>query len=57
MMTDIGEYFVGAYLNYFLGCDLVVYNVKDYSLTGKTAQNEIDVIGSALKIIQHTSVR
>jgi hypothetical protein len=56
-MTDIGEYFVGAYLNYFLGCDLVVYNVKDYSLTGKTAQNEIDVIGSALKIIQHTSVR
>lgn len=44
-MTDIGEYFVGAYLNYFLGCDVVVYNVKDYSLTGKTAQNEIDVIG------------
>ena len=45
MMTDIGEYFVGAYLQYFLGCEIVVYNVKDYSLTGKTAQNEIDVIG------------
>lgn len=48
-MTDIGEYFVGAYLQYIYGCEVVVYNVKDYSLTGNTAQNEIDVIGICFK--------
>jgi hypothetical protein len=48
-MTDIGEYFVGAYLQYIYGCEIVVYNVKDYSLTGNIAQNEIDVIGICFK--------
>jgi hypothetical protein len=44
-MADIGEYFVGAYLEHIKNCDLVVYNVKDHSSTGLIAQNEIDVLG------------
>lgn len=48
-MTDIGEYFVGAYLQHFLCCEIVVYNVKDYSITGNSSQNEIDVIGVCFK--------
>jgi hypothetical protein len=48
-MTDIGEYFVGAYLQHILGCEIVVYNVKNYSITGNASQNEIDVIGVCFK--------
>lgn len=48
-MADIGEYFVGAYLQYIYDCEIVVYNVKDYSSSGNTAQNEIDVIGICFK--------
>ena len=47
-MTDIGEYFVGAYLEHIKNCDVVIYNVKDHSKTGLIAQNEIDVLGISL---------
>ena len=45
-MTDIGEYFVGAYLEQFLSCEIVVYNVTDNNFH---TQNEIDVIGISMK--------
>lgn len=48
-MTDIGEYFVGAYLQHFYDCDIINYNVKENISKTKTSQNEIDVIGIALK--------
>jgi phage gp37-like protein len=47
-MTDIGEYFVGAYLEHIKNCDVVIYNVKDHSKTGVIAQYEVDVIGLSL---------
>lgn len=47
-MTDIGEYFVGAYLEHIKNCDVVIYNVKDHSKTGLIAQNEVDVLGLSL---------
>jgi hypothetical protein len=47
-MTDIGEYFVGAYLEHIMNCDVVIYNVKDHSKTGLIAQKEVDVIGLSL---------
>lgn len=47
-MTDIGEYFVGAYLQHFYECDIISYNVKENISRTKTSQNEIDVIGIAL---------
>ncbi len=45
-MTDIGEYFVGAYLEQFLSCEIVVYNITDNNFN---TQNEIDVIGISMK--------
>jgi hypothetical protein len=48
-MTDIGECFVGAYLQHFYECDIISYNVKDNISRTKTSQNEIDVIGISLK--------
>ena len=47
-MTDIGEYFVGAYLEHIKNCDVVIYNVKDHSKSGLIAQNEADVLGLSL---------
>jgi len=47
-MADIGEYFVGAYLEHIKNCDVVIYNAKDHSKTGLIAQNEVDVLGLSL---------
>ncbi len=44
MLTDIGEYIVGAYLKLKLDCDVVDYNVLPPG--GKLAGlEEIDVVG------------
>ena len=44
MLTDVGEYIVGAYLQLILGCDVVDYNVR-YPGGGLEGLNELDVIG------------
>jgi hypothetical protein len=48
MATEMGEYLVGAYLKFELGCDVVDYNVRspDHGLLGL---NELDVIGFDFK--------
>lgn len=44
MLTDIGEYIVGAYLQLKLGCDVVDYNVRPPG-GGMEGLEELDVIG------------
>jgi hypothetical protein len=48
MLTDIGEYFVGAYLQLKLACDVVDYNVRPPG-GGLEGLEEMDVIGIDLK--------
>lgn len=48
MLTDIGEYIVGAYLQLKLGCDVVDYNVRPPG-GGLEGLEEMDVIGLDLK--------
>ena len=48
MLTDIGEYIVGAYLQLKLDCDVVDYNVRPPG-GGLEGLDEIDVIGLNLK--------
>ena len=51
MMTDIGEYVVGAYLQLKLGCDVVDYNVRPPG-GGLKGLEELDVIGLRLSTHQ-----
>ncbi|HCE42853.1 MAG TPA: hypothetical protein DET40_04845 [Lentisphaeria bacterium] len=48
MMTDVGEYIVGAYLQLKLGCDVVSYNVRPPG-GGLEGLEELDVVGIDLK--------
>ena len=48
MLTDIGEYMVGAYLQLKLDCDVVDYNVRPPG-GGLQGLEELDVIGLNLK--------
>lgn len=48
MITDVGEYFVGAYLQLILECDVVDYNVRPPG-GGLEGLGELDVIGLDLK--------
>jgi hypothetical protein len=48
MLTDIGEYIVGAYLQLMLECDVVDYNVRPPG-GGLAGLEELDVIGLDLK--------
>jgi len=48
MLTDIGEYFVGAYLQLKLDCDVIDYNVRPPG-GGLEGLEEMDVIGIDLK--------
>lgn len=48
MLTDVGEYLVGAYLQLILGCDVVDYNVRPPG-GGLAGLEELDVIGLNLK--------
>lgn len=48
MLTDIGEYIVGAYLQLMLDCDVVDYNVRPPG-GGLAGLEELDVIGLDLK--------
>jgi hypothetical protein len=48
MLTDIGEYIVGAYLQLIIGCDVVDYNVRPPG-GGLQGLEEMDVIGLDLK--------
>lgn len=48
MLTDIGEYIVGAYLKLKLGCDFVDYNVRPPG-GGLKGLEELDVLGLDLK--------
>lgn len=48
MNTDIGEYIVGAYLQYIKGCDYIIYNARPPG--GKLeGLGELDVIGLDFK--------
>lgn len=44
MLTDIGEFMVGAHLQLIEGCDIVDYNVRTPG-GGLAGLNELDVIG------------
>ena len=48
MLTDIGEYIVGAYLKLKLDCDFVDYNVRPPG-GGLEGLHELDVIGLDFK--------
>jgi len=48
MLTNIGEYIVGAYLKLKLGCDFVDYNVRPPG-GGLEGLHELDVIGLDFK--------
>ncbi len=48
MLTDVGEYLVGAYLQLVLGCDVVDYNARPPG-GGMGGLEEIDVIGLDLR--------
>lgn len=48
MLTDIGEYVVGAYLQLKLDCDVIDYNVRPPG-GGLHGLEELDVIGLNLK--------
>ena len=48
MLTDVGEYLVGAYLQLKLDCDVVDYNVRPPG-GGLEGLEEMDVIGLDLK--------
>jgi len=48
MLTDVGEYIVGAYLKLILHCDFVDYNVRPPG-GGLKGLEELDVIGLDLK--------
>jgi hypothetical protein len=51
MLTDVGEYIVGAYLKMKLNCDVIDYNVRPPG-GGLAGLEEIDVIGLNLKAHQ-----
>ncbi len=51
MLTDIGEYLVGGYLQLKLDCDVVDYNVRPPG-GGLEGLEELDVIGLNLKTNQ-----
>ncbi|QDV50305.1 hypothetical protein [Gimesia fumaroli] len=44
MLTDIGEFIVGAYLQLIVKCDFIDYNVRTPG-GGQKGLNELDVIG------------
>ena len=44
MLTDVGEYLVGAYLQLFENCDFVDYNVRPPG-GGMKGLGELDVVG------------
>ncbi len=48
MITDVGEYIVGAYLKLILKCDFIDYNVRPPG-GGLKGLNELDVIGLDFK--------
>lgn len=48
MLTDVGEYIVGAYLQLCLNCDVVDYNVRPPG-GGLPGLEELDVIGLNFK--------
>lgn len=48
MLTDVGEYIVGAYLQLCLNCDVVDYNVRPPG-GGLQGLEELDVIGLNFK--------
>ena len=48
MLTEIGEYFVGAYLRLVDGCDFIDYNVRPPG-GGLKGLGELDVIGLSFK--------
>ena len=48
MLTDVGEYFVGAYLQLGEGCDFVDYNVRPPG-GGLKGLEELDVVGLNFK--------
>lgn len=48
MLTDIGEYIVGAYLQLIEECDFIDYNVRPPS-GGLKGLNELDVVGLNFK--------
>lgn len=48
MLTDIGEYFVGAYLQLCEECDVVDYNVRPPG-GGLAGLGELDVLGFNFK--------
>ena len=49
MLTDVGEYIVGAYLKVRLKCDFVDYNVRSPG-GGLEGLGEIDVVGVDFKV-------
>jgi len=49
MLTDVGEYIVGAYLRLRLDCEVVDYNVRPPG-GGLKGLEELDVIGLNLKL-------
>lgn len=51
MITDVGEYLVGAYLQLILECDVVDYNVRPPG-GGLEGLGELDVVGLNLKTHQ-----
>ena len=48
MLTDVGEYIVGAYLQMIKKCDFVDYNVR-FPGGGLRGLNELDVVGLDFK--------
>jgi hypothetical protein len=48
MLTDVGEYIVGAYLQVMEGCDFVDYNIRPPG-GGLNGLGELDVIGLNFK--------
>lgn len=48
MLTDVGEYFVGAYLRLIEKCDVVDYNVRQPG-GGLDGLGELDVVGLKLQ--------
>jgi len=48
MLTDVGEYIVGAYLQVEEGCDFVDYNIRPPG-GGLEGLGELDVVGLNFK--------
>ena len=48
MITDVGEYIVGAYLKLILKCDIIDYNIRPPG-GGLEGLHELDVLGLNFK--------